>query len=334
MKRFLSIFLLLLLLTGCAAKPSVLAPYAPAEEERLVIYTSHKEQVYLPIIREFEERTGIWVELVTGGTAELLEQIQREEEAPKADILFGGGVETVAAYRDSFADYRSSEWKYLSDSFRKEETFFWTPFSALPVVLIYNAQLVQPEMLTGWQDLSRPEFHGKVAFADPHISGSSFTSLMTCYFAGSESYVNMLAKALDGRQLASSGEVLTAVADGNCLVGITLEETALRKIAEGANIGMVYPSDGTSSVPDGTAIILNAPHEINAQRFVDFTLSKDVQQRLGDYFYRRSVRQDIPADEDLPLIEELQQVDYDAVWVAQNRDTILRQWSLLTEEAF
>ena len=45
------------------------------EENKLVVYTSHKEEVYAPIIKEFEERTGIWVELHTGGTSELLEEI-------------------------------------------------------------------------------------------------------------------------------------------------------------------------------------------------------------------------------------------------------------------
>ena len=37
------------------------------------MYTSHKQEVYAPIIKEFEERTGIWVEVVPGGTTELLE---------------------------------------------------------------------------------------------------------------------------------------------------------------------------------------------------------------------------------------------------------------------
>lgn len=36
-----------------------------------MVYTSHKEEVYWPIIKEFEERTGIWVEVVSGGTNEL-----------------------------------------------------------------------------------------------------------------------------------------------------------------------------------------------------------------------------------------------------------------------
>ena len=62
-RLFLSILLSLLLLCGCTSG-AVDAGTLPQPENRVVVYTSHKEEVYRPIIREFEERTGIWVELV------------------------------------------------------------------------------------------------------------------------------------------------------------------------------------------------------------------------------------------------------------------------------
>ena len=80
--HFLSILLALLLLSGCASG-AVDAGTLPQPGSRLVVYTSHKEEVYRPIIREFEERTGIWVELVTGGSNELLQQLV----APPGDQL-------------------------------------------------------------------------------------------------------------------------------------------------------------------------------------------------------------------------------------------------------
>ena len=63
---------------------------APPEDERLVVYTSHKQELWWPIVREFEERTGIWVDVVTGGSNELLERISEEAESPRADVMFGG----------------------------------------------------------------------------------------------------------------------------------------------------------------------------------------------------------------------------------------------------
>lgn len=98
------------LLTGCApSEGRPLTEYAPEESQRLVIYTSHKEEVWWPIVKEFEERTGIWVDVVEGGTNELLEQIAQERETPRADVMFGGGVESLEAYRDCFTPYTCGE---------------------------------------------------------------------------------------------------------------------------------------------------------------------------------------------------------------------------------
>ena len=95
------------------------------------------------------------------------------------------------------------------------------------------------------------------------MSGSSFTSLVTYLDAMEqppEKCLPQLAASLEDRQLDSSGDVLSAVAQGSDWVGITLEETALQWIAAGEDLGMVYPSDGTSSVPDGSALVAGAPH--------------------------------------------------------------------------
>ena len=340
MKRISLAILLLavvILLCGCSAEsdePSG-SDYAPPENLRLTIYTSHKEEVFRPIIREFEERTGIWVDVVTGGSSELLERIQREQAAPAADVMFGGGVESLESYRDCFTPYVSAESGEILEQFQAEDAC-WTPFSALPVVLIYNTKLISPAQLTGWADLSQPEFQGRIAFADPEISGSSFTALMTCIWAeGNDRTATLtrLAQALDGRQLDSSGAVLTAVADGTCLVGITLEETALKRIAAGDDIAVVYPSEGTSCVPDGCALVKNAPHPDNARVFLDFIVSYDVQQLLEDGFYRRSVRSDVTPGSSLMPLSQIRRVNYDVAWASENRDTILSDWAFLQKGA-
>lgn len=330
-KRFLTLLLSALLLTGCAAAATPTG-LAPEESRRLMIYTSHKEEVYRPIIREFEERTGIWVELVTGGSNELLQQLEAEKDNPKADVMFGGGVESLESYRHLFRAVRRGESDAVTASLRQSEDS-WAPFSALPVVLIYNTKLVDPRDLTGWQDLTREEFRGKIAFADPTRSASSFTALVTLLSACGEETLARVARNLDGCQLSSSGEVLSAVADGSCLVGVTLEETALQRIAAGNNLALVYPAEGTSCIPDGTAVIAGAPHPENAERFLEFTLSREVQQLLGERFFRRSVRSDVTVPASLPAMEELKLVDYDVRWASENREELLSRWVAALEGA-
>ena len=333
-KRILALALLAAFLTGCSAQQPEQLSCTPEEAQRLVIYTSHKEEVYTPIIREFEDRTGIWVDVISGGTNELLQRIQSESDAPAADVMFGGGVESLESYQDCFTPYICTEAGLILEQFQSESGY-WTPFSALPVVLVYNTKLVAPGALTSWSDLQAPAFRGRIAFADPQISGSSYTALVTLLQAsGDEQKVSLsvFARALDGRQLNSSGAVLTAVADGSCLAGITLEETALKRIAAGDDIALVYPSDGTSCVPDGSALIKGAPHEENAKRFLDFTVSADVQALVGEQFCRRAVRAGVPANGQFPPLSTLVMLPYDVEWASKNREQLLQDWSDCLEE--
>lgn len=337
MKRrcWIGLLAFVLVLCGCARQIPALPECAPPEENRLVVYTSHKEAVYRPIIREFEERTGIWVDVVAGGTNELLQMLESQRADPQADVMFGGGVESLAFYQDCFTPYISAESGHILDAFQAEDAF-WTPFSALPLVLIYNTKLVAPQQLQGWEDLFSPAFQGRIAFADPAVSGSSYTALATLIqIQGGDSRQTMarFSKALGQTQLTSSGEVLTAVADGSCLVGITLEETALTQIAAGADIAVVYPQEGTSCVPDGSALVKGAPHPDNARRFLDFTASSDVQTLLEPKIYRRTVRSDIPARQTLQPLAQIPLMDYDLDWAVTNRDRLLSDWAFERKEA-
>lgn len=323
--RMVMLFAAAVLLCGCSRTEKELENDMPPEDKRLVIYTSHMEGIYTPIVREFEQRTGIWVEVITGGTNELLERIAQEHTAPKADLIFGGGVESLEVYQEYFESYQCSQWGNIAERYRPN-TDRWTPFSALPVVLIYNTKLVEPNMLTCWEDLARPEFRGRIACADPSKSGSSFTALTTHLYIRGQKAAERLAQMLQGRQLSASGEVLNAVEDGSCLVGLTLEETAMQRISAGANIAMVYPSDGTSCVPDGSAIVRDCPHPDNARAFLEFTLSQDVQELLVSGLYRRSVRVDIPEGQNLTPLEELNLMDYDAGHAAEYKNMLLQIW--------
>ena len=60
-KKCALLLLCCLALTGCAAAPQGGPAAEIPEEKRLILYTSHKTEVYLPIVQEFERRTGIWI---------------------------------------------------------------------------------------------------------------------------------------------------------------------------------------------------------------------------------------------------------------------------------
>jgi len=209
MRRCCLLLVCLLLLTGCGrADTQDVSSFAPAEGDRLVIFTSHKETIYEPILKEFEQRTGIWVELETGGTVTLLERIAAGESG--ADLMFGGGADSLSAYSACFAPYVS---EYAGDVAPEYDLGggIWTPFSALPVVLIYNTKLVRQNPPERWADLLDAGWRGRIAFADPTVSGSSCTALGTLLQAVGGNTDNTLAaffRNLDGRIIADSGGVV------------------------------------------------------------------------------------------------------------------------------
>lgn len=322
MRRVLPIIIAAaLLLCGCGKADVDYSGISPSEDSRLIIYTSHKEEVYTPLIREFEQRTGIWVELYTGGSNELLELIAKGDT--DCDLMFGGGVDSLSAYTELFSPYESESMKNVDEKYKGDST--WTPFSSLPVVLIYNTKLIRVNPPSGWASLLDSAWKGKIAFADPKVSGSSYTALCTMIQAlktDADDALEAFAENLDGNQLEGSSLVISAVDEGRCYIGVTLEETALKAIDAGCDIGLIYPEEGTSALPDGAAIIKGCRHEQNAKLFIDFFLSEDVQRRLPEYFSRRSVLIGAEQGE----TEELRLLKYDLEWAGSVRSELLGKW--------
>ena len=296
-----------------------------------MVYTSHKQEIYGPIIKEFEERTGIWVQVIDGGTSEILERIDSEKDAPMADLMFGGGVESLLAYSDCFEPYTCSQLPQIKTALIPE-THLWTPFSVIPMVIIYNKKLVSHNEVTGWNDLLLEQWRGKITFADPNTSGSGYTGIMTmiqCLGGEDPTITERFVANLQNKLLPKSGDVIEAVESGSMYLGISLEEIALKRIAEGADIAIVYPREGTSAVPDGSAIVKDAVHAANARRFLDFVSSREVQQLITEKQFRRSVRSDVDVRYDMIPEEKIKIIDYDIEWASAQKGVFNQSWAAL-----
>lgn len=332
-RRFLTALLAAAALScaGCGNRAAEGAVETVPEEKKLVLYTSHKEEVYGPIVKEFEERTGIWVQVTAGGTTELLDRIQEESGRDSCDVMFGGGVESYDAYRECFEPYYCNQVDLLDETYVSKEGI-WTVFSELPIVFIYNNKLVAAgEAPQGWEDLLDEKWKGKIAFADTGKSGTSYTVLATMIQVmdmEEQEVLEAFAEALDGNVSDGSKAVVDEVDSGIRLVGITLEETAKKRIAAGGDIAMVYPKEGTSAVPDGCALVKGAQHSENAQLFIDFTVSNDVQRLLTEQFCRRTVRTDLQKESDSAPAKI---IAFDLKWAGEHQDEILTEWSILLE---
>ena len=137
------------------------------EDKKLIVYTAHKSEIYEPIIQEFEERTGIWVEVVSGGTNQILERIAEENGKQSGDVMFGGGVDSLEAYSTYFDTYVSPVDDKIGDSYKSADNKY-VKFSDLPTVIIYNRKLViSAGTPRSYGELANSRWKGKIAMAHP-----------------------------------------------------------------------------------------------------------------------------------------------------------------------
>ncbi len=355
MKKFLSVTLTLALLcsafAGCGSAPAATASSeaskaetskvessaessaAPTSSGTMTLYYSHAADWSDPIIKEFQEVTGIKVDLVGAGTGELISRVQAESANPLADVLWGGVIDSYVAIPDYLESYTSTEDANIKDLCKDTKDHKWYGFDVGPMVIVYNTKLVsEQDAPKSWEDLTDPKWKGKIACADPLKSSSSFATVMAMIMAFGKDdgkgyeFVNKLVTNLDGKIAASSSATFKGVSDGEYSIGLTYEEAALKYIAAGSDMKIVYPKEGTTISPSGIAIVKGSKNIDNAKKFIDFCLSKNVQSQLGT-INRRTVRTDVTDPETtFEKMENIPLVTYDIGWVAAHKEEFGEKW--------
>ena len=324
MKKFVALLLVMILALSSAA----------LAEGKLVLYYSHAAEWSDPIIQGFEEKYDVDVELVSLGTGECLSRIQAEAANPQADIVWGGVVESYIPVADLLESYESTEIPNLYEGVYDTENFKWYAFDLEPMVMVYNTKDVS-EAPTGWGSLLNEEFKGKIATADPVKSSSAFACIMAIMGAygmengGGYEFLQKLIDNLDGIVLSSSSAVYKGTADGEYAAGLTYEEAALRYRSEGAAIEVVYPEEGTNIFMSPVTIVKGGPNTENAKLFVDYVLSKDVQDTLSS-IWRRSSRTDVELPDAFIATTDIPVADYDINWVVEHTEEFNEFWEEAT----
>lgn len=300
----------------------------------VVVYSPHDADPLNAGVNLFMEKyPNVKVEVVAAGTGELCNRIAAESANPIADVLWGGGADSLAAFKEYFEPYVCANDEFIGDAY-KDPDGYWIGESPLPMVIFYNKELLEKDGLEvpqNWSDLIQPEWKGKIAYCLPSKSGSAYTQLCTMLLAegGKEAgwdFIKQLYDNLDGKILDSSGKCHKMVADGEYYVGLTIEKSAI-KYADDPKVGFVYPQDGTSAVPDGVALVKGAPNEENAKLFIDFVTSKECQEEQSKNWGRRPVRSDMEVGEGMAALSELKLVDYDFDWAANEKEQIIEKFN-------
>lgn len=324
-------------ISGCAGAGAAESAGVQADEE-LVVYCPHPPGLIDPIVSEFENRTGIHVQVCTGGTGELLRQVAQGQE-PGCDIFWGGSLTTVRSRQELFEPYISVNEPVVQAEFKNVEGSL-TRFTDMPSVLMVNTNLLGDIVVEGYEDLLNPELKGEIAMCSPSSSSSAWEHLINMLYAMGNGdpeagwdYVEDFVGNLDGKLLDSSSEVYRGVAEGRFTVGLTFEEGAAHYVADGEPVRIVYMEEGVISRPDVVCIAREARHRKEAETFVDFVTGRDAQTVIAAELDRRPVRSDVEEPEYLPDKSRIHIIHDDMEVTGQKKAVWLERFQTLYEEA-
>ncbi|MDP4108740.1 MAG: ABC transporter substrate-binding protein [Bacillota bacterium] len=308
-------------------------------EKKLVMYSSSGDEMINSVTSLFKEKYGIEVEVIQGGTGELLARLDAEKAKPYADVIFGGGESSFTEYRDVFDDYVSENDKDLLDDF-KNTTGFCTNFVLDGSVLVVNKNLIGDIKIKGYNDLLNPKLKGKIASADPTSSSSALMQVENILtdFGGLDKeegweYIKKLLVNIDGKLQSGSGAVWKSVADGEMLVGLTYEEAALKLVKDGAPVEIVYPEEGTLFTAGTAGIIKNCPHPENAKLFIDFILSKEMQSVIGSQLGNRPVHKDAELSKNTLPTASIKTVVLDQAYINEHKKDVVDKFKEVFENS-
>lgn len=297
-----------------------------AAAAEVVLYSSNPSELLDLVSQGFEAKTGIKVSVVRMGTGEAMKRIAAEKDKPLCDVFWSGDAAVLENAKANFQSYKSPEAAALPEGNTEQEAR-WTASNAHVMIVMVNKSLVKDEEAPKtWQDLLDPKWKGKIVMANPEKSGSAYAQVYGIHkLYGLDGIKKLIANA---KVLDSSSLIYKGVAAGEYPLGITMEYAAHRYVAGGdKNVGIIYPADGAFLAPEATGIVKNCPHPEEAKKFVDYLISKPVEDEIFAKFSRRPARLDAGEAEGLPALNKITILkSFDIMEANRLEKEILAKW--------
>lgn len=299
---------------------------SPATSNEVVVYVSHDQDYSEPVLKAFEEKTGIVVKIVfdteASKTVGLTNRLIAEKSNPTADVFWNNEVtRTIQLKKEGvLAPFMPERFEDIP-SYAKDAEGYWTGFAARARVLLVSQTIKKPERL---EELGADVYAEKVSIADPRFgtTGSHLAALWTVWGEEKtkEYLLNLKGKGLDVAQ--SNGQTRDKVVSGEMSVAFTDTDDANDAVSEGASVEVVYPNQndiGTLVIPNTVMLINGAPHPSAAKELINFLISEEAESMLA---YAKSAQMPLLPGVDKPesvmSVEDIvgMNVDWDDVYDA------------------
>lgn len=310
-----------LLLTAVALVPVVGA--CSSDDDALVLYSGRTRALIEPLIEDFEEASGIDVDVRFGNSADLALQIETEGDKTDVDVFLSQSPGAVGYLEDLglLAPLTDDELELVDEDFRAADGD-WIGVSGRVRVLAYNTDLVDPEELPdSVLDLTSEEFAGRVAVAPTNGSFQDFVTAMRIEL-GEDVATDWLEgmAANDAPTYSNNVAILEAVSRGEAEMGLVNHYYLVRALAEDPDLPVVNHffeegDIGSLLITTAAAIIEGNDKPDEAKALVDFLLSTEAQEFYAERTKEYPLARGVEPPETLPPLADVPKftIDLDAL---------------------
>ena len=294
--------LLILIASGAlivAAFVGVVLATAGSSDEELVIYSARSHYGEEQPFKDFAKRTGTDLRIRGGSASELFERLKSEGDDTPADVLIT--VDAANLWRAKEAGLlqplHSSilERDVPRDLRDPDDTWFGLTLRARTIMR--STERVGPDEVTTYEGLGDPRWKGRLCLR----SGTSEynVSLVADRLAkhGRAATERLLRRwiANDPEILGSDTDVLEAIADGDCDVGLTNHYYLDRELAEDpefpvAPVWADQQGRGTHVNLSGLGVVRGSDRPDDARALIEFLVEPEQQRVFVENNHEFSVR--------------------------------------------
>ena len=309
------------------------------ESKEITIYTHRHYDSDKTIFANFEKETGIKVNVVKANADELLQKLEAEGKQSPADVLLTiDAGRLVRAKQKNLLQAAQSEIinKSVPKNLRDGENF-WFSLTKRARIIVYDKNKVNPEDLSTYEDLTNPKWNGKVLIrSSSNIYNQSLLASIIAnngqdsakqWAAGLVQNMARVPKGNDRDQvkaiLAGEGEIGII---NTYYLGKLINSKDSLEVEAGNSVGVFFLNQedrGAHINVSGIGVAKYAPNKEYAIKFIEYLVSKDVQEIFAKANYEYPVNKEASASEllkswgdfkedDLPL-SKLGELNKDAV---------------------
>lgn len=289
---------------------------------KLVVYAALNESDIVEIQKQFKADTGIDIEYIRlNGAGDASTRVQAEKDNPKADILVGGSIEFYSplAKAGLLEKYNSPNAKGLDAQFN-DPNGYWQGWYMGVLAIVYNTERFQKELAPKgvkepktWDDLLDPNYKGVFLTSNPATAGGGYIFTATQLFRLGEEkgwdYLKELNKNVH-HYTPAAGDCIKLVATGEFIAGMSWAHDIVKTAKQGYPMKVVVPEQTAFEI-GGAGIVKGGPNTENAKKFIDWLLTKPVQEMNTNMSNRYSVRKDVAPPQGMIKLEDVKLVNYD-----------------------